>query len=139
MPEATLVRDSEVYIETQVNLIEPALPWWKQQRMMLLLGVLILIVITFSIALALSLREDVNMEVPEAQDIVIVNSPVPLFSMAPTLIDLSPGANCPLDPDCGATVETWTDIGGFSIFQLMIGTNNLDITPSKSERLGDNV
>jgi len=82
VPEATLVRDSEVYIETQVNLIEPALPWLKQQRMMFLLGVLILIVITFSIALALSLREDVNMEVPEAQDIVVVNSPVPLFSMA---------------------------------------------------------
>jgi hypothetical protein len=106
VPEATLVRDSEVFIATQVEPIEPALPWLKQRRTRFLIGALVVIVIASSIAFALRLKEDGNTEVPEAQVIVVVNSPVPSFSMAPSSIDLSPGATCPMDPDCGATVET---------------------------------
>ena len=130
------MRDSEVYIATYVEPIEPAIPWWKQRRTRFLLGALVVIVITFSIALALSLREDGNTEAPEAQVIVVVNSPVPSFSMAPSSIDISPGATCPMNPDCGATLETWTGIVGQSIDDLMSGTNNFEITPSKTERLG---
>ena len=133
VPEATLVRDSEVFIATQV---EPALPWLKQWRTRFLVGALVVIVIASSIAFALRLKEDGNTEAPEAQVIVVANSPVPSFSMAPSSIDLSPMATCPMDPDCGATVETWTGIDGFSINDLMCGTNNLEITPSTSGRLG---
>ena len=136
VPEATLVRDSEVFIATQVEPIEPALPWLKLRRTRFLLGALILILITFSITLAFNLREDGNTEAPEAQVIVVVNSPVPSFSMAPSSIDISPGATCPMNPDCGATLETWTGIVGQSIDDLMSGTNNFEITPSKTERLG---
>jgi hypothetical protein len=35
----------------------------------------------------------------------------------------------------GATLDTWTGIGGMTIANLMSGTNNLAITPNKSERL----
>jgi hypothetical protein len=136
VPEATLVRDSEVFIATQVEPIEPALPWLKLRRTRFLLGALILILITFSITLAFNLREDGNTEAPEAQVIVVVNSPVPSFSLAPSSIDLSLGASCPMDPNCGATVETWTGIRGAWISDLMSGTNNLEIPPSTSERLG---
>ena len=143
VPEATLVRDSEVYIATQIEPIEPAIPWWKQRRTRFLLGALVVIVITFSIALALSLREDGNTEAPEAQVIVVVNSPVPSFSMAPsttkllaTMAPALPWVTCPMDPNCGATLETWTGIDGDTIVDLMGGTNNLENTPSRTEHLG---
>jgi hypothetical protein len=127
VPEATLVRYSEAFIVTQVEPIEPALPWLKQRCTRFLIGALVVIVIASSIAFALCLKEDGNTEAPEAQDIFVVNSPVPSFSMAPSSIDLSPGATCPMDPDCGATVETWTGIDGFSINDLMCGTNKRSI------------
>jgi hypothetical protein len=37
---------------------------------------------------------------------------------------------------CGATLETWTGISGSTIAELMSGTNNLENTPSRTERLG---
>ena len=87
VPEATLlVRDSEVFIATQVKPIEPALPWLKQRRTIFLIGALVVIVIASSIAFALHPKKDGNTEAPEAQDIFVVNSPVPSFSMAPSSI-----------------------------------------------------
>lgn len=38
--------------------------------------------------------------------------------------------------NCGATLETWTGIGGATIADLMAGTNNLTKKPSKTEVLG---
>jgi hypothetical protein len=136
VPEVTLVRDSEVFIATQVEPIEPALPWLKQRRTIFLIGALVVIVIASSIAFALHPKEDGNTEAPEAQDIFVVNSPVPSFSMAPSSIDLSPGATCQMDPDCGATLETWRGIGGFTILDLMSGTNNFTNTPNRTAHLG---
>ncbi len=92
--------------------------------------------IASSIAFALRPKEDGNTEAPEAQVIVDVNSPVPSFSMAPSSIDLSPGATCQMDPDCGATLETWTGIGGLTVLDLMSGTNNFMNTPNRTARLG---
>jgi hypothetical protein len=37
---------------------------------------------------------------------------------------------------CGAMLDTWTDINGESIVDLMSGTDNLAKAPNKSERLG---
>ena len=37
---------------------------------------------------------------------------------------------------CGATLETWTGIGGFTILDLMGGTNYFTNTPNRAERLG---
>jgi hypothetical protein len=37
---------------------------------------------------------------------------------------------------CGATLETWTGIRGYTIDELMSGTNNFEYTPSATERLG---
>lgn len=46
------------------------------------------------------------------------------------------GANCDANPVfLGATLDTWTGIGGTSIADLMSGTNNLGNTPDKSVRL----
>jgi hypothetical protein len=133
VPEAILVRDEEIYIATQVDPIEP---WWKQRRMRFFISAPALIVIALSIALGLKM--DGNTED------VVLNSPAPSFSMAPsTLEDLTtvapafPSATCSMDPNCGATLDTWTGISGGSIADLMNGTNNFKITPSKSERLGE--
>jgi hypothetical protein len=136
VPEATLVRDSEVFIATQVEPIKPALPWLKQRHMIFLIGALVVIVIASSIAFALRPKEDGNTEAPEAQDIFVVNSPVPSFSMAPSSIDLSHGATCQMDPDCGATLETWTGISRFTVLDLMSGMNNFMNTPNRTAHLG---
>ena len=37
---------------------------------------------------------------------------------------------------CGATLETWTGIDGFTVLDLMSGTNNLANPPNRAERLG---
>jgi len=37
--------------------------------------------------------------------------------------------------NCGATLDTWTDISGMTIADLMIGTNDLANIPDRSERL----
>jgi hypothetical protein len=37
---------------------------------------------------------------------------------------------------CGATLDTWADISGYTIADLMARTNNFANTPNKSERLG---
>ena len=37
---------------------------------------------------------------------------------------------------CGATLETWTDIEGSYVSDLLSGTNNFAITPNATERLG---
>ena len=37
---------------------------------------------------------------------------------------------------CGATLETWTDIEGSFVPDLMSGTNNFAITPNATQRLG---
>ena len=43
---------------------------------------------------------------------------------------------CHLIINCGATLETWTGIGGFTIDDLKVGSNNLESTPNRKERLG---
>ncbi len=37
---------------------------------------------------------------------------------------------------CGATLETWTGIGGFTVLDLMSGTNNFMNTPNRTAHLG---
>jgi hypothetical protein len=37
---------------------------------------------------------------------------------------------------CGATLETWTGIGRFTVLDLMSGTNNFMNTPNRTARLG---
>ena len=44
---------------------------------------------------------------------------------------------CKADPSCGATLDTWTDISGTSISDLMVGTHNLTTVPNQSTRLTD--
>jgi hypothetical protein len=43
--------------------------------------------------------------------------------------------NACIIPNCGATLDTWSGIGGWTIADLMMGTNNLANTPDKSEHL----
>ncbi len=89
--------------------------------------------IVIALSIALGLKKDGNTEG------VVFNSPAPSFIMAPsTLEDLTtaapafPWATCSMDPNCGATLDTWTGISGGSIADLMNGTNNFKSTPSKS-------
>jgi hypothetical protein len=143
VPEATLVRDSEVFIATQVEPIQPALPWLKQWRTRFLVGALVVIVIASSIAFALRHKEDGKSKQEEAAVTDVFSSQVPSFSMAPSTTEVLataapafPWATCHMDSDCGATLETWTGISGTSIADLMSGTNNLANPSNRAERLG---
>ncbi len=60
-------------------------------------------------------------------------SPTVPHSASPTI---SPaGTYCDIDPNCGATLDTWTDIGGWHIDDIRFGTNGFTILPSYSTRL----
>lgn len=121
---------------------EPTLWWWKLRQTQLLLGTLVLIVIGFSIALAFHRQASTDEQV--AAVIVVFSSAAPSFSMAPssspeqftTMAPVLPWVTCAVDPDCGATLDTWMDISGLGIADLMSGTANLAIIPNKTERLG---
>ena len=57
---------------------------------------------------------------------------------ADVTVQLKCVVNCDTNPAMiGATLDTWTDIGGTSIADLMSGTNNLANTPNKSVHLMD--
>ncbi len=45
-------------------------------------------------------------------------------------------ASCLVALNCGATLDTWTGIGGFTVDDLKVGSNNLERTPNRTERLG---
>ena len=44
---------------------------------------------------------------------------------------------CTMDPSCGAMLDTWKGISGFSIADLRSGTNDLTDVPIQSTRLTD--
>lgn len=121
---------------------EPTLWWWKQRQTKLLMGTLVLVVIGFSIALAFHRQASTDEQV--AAVIVVFSSAAPSFSMTPssspeqftTMAPALPWVTCAVDPDCGATLDTWMDISGLGIADLMSGTANLAIIPNKTERLG---
>ncbi|KAL3806287.1 hypothetical protein ACHAXA_005787 [Cyclostephanos tholiformis] len=51
-----------------------------------------------------------------------------------------PHGTCPSDKsarDCGATLEIWMDVGGWSIMNLAVATNNFTLPPNRTERLID--
>ena len=54
IPEAFLVEDSD---DGEVVIAIPTLPWWKQRKTKIFLGVIIVIVVVFSIALGVSLSQ----------------------------------------------------------------------------------
>ena len=145
VPEATLVRDEEVYIATPAEPIEPPLPWWKHWRTRCLLATMVVMVVAFSIALALGLdQKNKDKAGDDEPDIIYVfKSPSPSISATPSANDFvmtsSPVYSmdaCEINPYCGATLETWTGISGdISISDLMSGANTL-ADATRTERLG---
>ena len=148
IPEATLVveRDEEVvFIATPVDPAtppEPSVPWWKDRRTKF--GEIIIILAALSIAISQLINKK---DAPVAP----VVAPVPSISMAPSSLSplelnttksptspALPSATCMMDmmnPDCGATLDTWTDILGCGIASLMSGTDDLAMTPDMTARL----
>jgi hypothetical protein len=64
-----------------------------------------------------------------------------LLSRYPTVPHSAPptmtpaGTHCNIDPNCGATLDTWTGIGGWHIDDLRFGTNGFTLMPTSSTRL----
>ena len=72
--------DGEVYIAT------PTLPWWKQRRTKILLGVVLVIVSTLAIVLGIELSKDDQVTLVNNVTNVIVNvTDSPSISLAPSL------------------------------------------------------
>jgi hypothetical protein len=148
IPEATLVveRNEEVvFIATPVDPAtppEPSVPWWKDRRTKF--GEIIIILAALSIAISQLINKK---DAPVAP----VVAPVPSISMAPSSLSplelytttsptslALPSATCMMgmmNPECGATLDTWMDIDGASIADLMSGTDNLAMTPYMTTRL----
>jgi hypothetical protein len=69
-------------------------------------------------------------------------APTSVPTNAPTPATASPSqfpTGAPSFPSWGATLETWTDIEGDTIPNLMAGTNNLANVPNQSTRLSGSV
>lgn len=58
------------------------------------------------------------------------------LSVNPAYADITIKTTGACVTNCGATLDTWTDISGNAIADLMARTNNLADAPNKSERLG---
>jgi hypothetical protein len=165
VPEATLVKDKEVYITTPAEPIVPPLPWWKHWRTRCLLVTMVVMVIAFSIAVTLGIYRKNKDEAGDQPDIIYVfKSPSPSISTTPSAndfvmtvfkspspsISMTPSANdfvmtsspvysmeaCEINLNCGATLEIWTGISGnISISDLRSGANTL-ADATRTEHLG---
>ncbi|KAL3811578.1 hypothetical protein ACHAXA_006863 [Cyclostephanos tholiformis] len=58
------------------------------------------------------------------------------LSVNPAYADITIKTTGACVTNCGAALDTWTDISGRAIADLMVRTNNLTDAPNKSERLG---
>ncbi len=114
-------RDEEVYNTTP---LEPALPWWKQRQSQLLLGTVFILLAALAVALGVLFKP--TLDPPNNE----VNFDTNSILSSPT-----EATSCPEHSNCGATLDTWMDIGGCSISDLM-KTIDSGSAPNKTERLG---
>ena len=73
---------------------------------------------------------------PSAADGEVVGAIVPASSAdSPSQPSPAAAPACYLDSNCGATLETWTDITGNSVYKLMMHTNGLSNEPNETKQL----
>ena len=80
IPEAFLVED----VEEEVFIATPTLPWWKQRRTKILIGVVSILLGAMAIALGVSLSQSNNPEPVSSNSTILFVTPPPTISIAPS-------------------------------------------------------
>ena len=116
---ATLLNESQVVVGT------PILPWWHQRNGQMLIGVTALSILAI-FATLIGLTIDSAAKKDDGGPVV------PMGEMT--------RRTCPSDEtakDCGATLEIWMDVFGWSVLNFVVVTENLTLPPNRTERLID--
>jgi hypothetical protein len=112
----------------------PIVPWWKQRSGLALLGTVLVLLAAFVTAIGLSSRGvDPNGDVgnPPPEEVATKSNDTALAGKR------GPRGTCPSDDsarDCGATLEIWMDVMGWSLMNLVVVTNNFSLPPNRTER-----
>lgn len=138
--DATLVIDADDD-EGEVIIATPILPWWKQRDVYVLLGTVLVLLAAFETAIGVSSRNaaskgDVG-DLPPEEGVAVATE-----SNNITLPIRGSHGTCPSDDsaqECGATLEIWMDIVGWSIMNLVVVTENFALSPNRTERLIESV
>jgi hypothetical protein len=125
-----VIQNATLFNERQVIIATPILPWWKERSGQMLIGTALVLLAVFVTAIGLSIDVATNKDVG---DIAAVDAIYPVRKRGPH-------GTCPSDEsakDCGATLEIWMDIEGWSVMNLVVDTNNFTLPPNRTERLID--
>lgn len=147
IPEAFLVEEEPDGEIIEAMLIEPTVPWWRMRRVQLMICFVILIVLALSISLGVALSKRRQKFVgesavppglslaPSAPELSISPSSASAANVSSSASSPSAAPACSLDSNCGATLETWNDIWGWSMYELRLYTNALRNKPNETTRL----
>jgi hypothetical protein len=130
-----VINNATIFNERQVVIATPILPWWKQRNGQVLIVTALVILGVFVSAIGLSIDRATKKDdgdTPTGADGTV-------DSIFPMRIR-EPHGTCPSDEsakDCGATLEIWMDVLGFSVMNLVVATDNLTLPPNRTERLID--
>jgi hypothetical protein len=121
----------EVFVGT------PILPLWKQRSGQALLGTALVLLAALATAIGLSscgIASNGDIGGPPSEEAATVSNDIDLAG------ERGPRGTCPSDEfagDCGATLEIWMDIMGWSVINLVVATDNFTLPPNRTERLID--
>ena len=119
-----VIRNATLFHEEAVFVATPIVPWWKQRSGRALLGTALVLLAALGAAVGSSSR-GIGGPTPEEVDLVR---------------ERGTHGTCPSDEsarDCGATLEIWMDVWGWSVMNLVVATDNLTLPPNRTERLLD--
>jgi len=98
IPEAFLVEEDRYDDDGEVYIATPTLPWWKQKRIRILIGMVIVLVGALAIALGVSLSSQSNNVGFESTNststVTVFVTPPPTISLAPSL-SIAPSSSPP--------------------------------------------
>jgi hypothetical protein len=106
-------------------------PWWKQRNGQVMVVTALLLLAAIVTAIGLSSRDDSADK--NDGDASTPPGEVPVVKRGPHV-------TCPSDEsakDCGATLEIWLDVAGWSVMNLVVATDNFTLPPNRTERLID--
>ena len=135
---AAVVNDARVCDESEggvLEVIEATIisPWWKQRSGQAMVVTALLLLTAIVTAIGLSSRDD-----SANKNDGVTNTDLPGENI--TMAKRGPHVTCPSDEsakDCGATLEIWSDVPGWSIMNLVVATDNFTLPPNRTERLID--
>ena len=154
--DATLIVDADDD-EGEVIIGTTILPWWKQHNGRVVLGTVLVLLAAFGTTIGVSSRNaasngDVG-DPPSGEGVAVATASNDTANFT-TFSGMFNGieaydvivpvkgshGTCPSDDsakDCGATLEIWMDIAGWSIMNLAVVTENFALPPNRTERLMD--